>query len=30
VLKGLARRTDGLDALSVEERGIDAVLEEVM
>jgi [acyl-carrier-protein] S-malonyltransferase len=30
VLGGLARRVEGLDALSVEERGIDAVLEEVM
>ncbi len=30
VLKGLARRVEGLDAVSVEERGIDAVLEEVM
>jgi [acyl-carrier-protein] S-malonyltransferase len=30
VLKGLARRIEGLEALSVEERGIDAVLEEVM
>jgi [acyl-carrier-protein] S-malonyltransferase len=30
VLKGLARRVDGLDAISVEERGLDAVLEEVV
>ena len=30
VLKGLARRVDGLEALSVEERGVEAVLEEVM
>lgn len=30
VLKGLARRVEGLEAISVEERGIDAVLEEVL
>lgn len=30
VLKGLARRVDGLEALSVEERGLEAVLEEVL
>ena len=30
VLKGLARRIEGLEAISVEERGIDAVAEEVV
>ena len=30
VLKGLARRVEGLEAISVEERGIDAILEEVL
>ena len=29
VLKGLARRVEGLEAMSVEERGLEAVLEEV-